>query len=213
MRFTRSIHTIAAIISIIKNVLVIAKSFYGLLSIFCVVVITISFRSHIFPPIENAGDNQSVEMRVALLTPSTLDGSKSHDPESLMNYNAPQAGQAGRFLYFWEFKPCLGNEELNHIDRAIEAKNTQHFEQEIRNLYPQLIKCGLKVPLIDPVRIGRPAYDNTWHGFHLTSLKLLRREIRNNKFNVEQWNIGIYRKNAKRRNFAKYLIRHGRYGR
>lgn len=101
---------------------------------------------------------------------------------------------------------CLGNEELRRIDWAIEEKNTQHFEQEIRNLYPYLIKCGLKTPLIDPVRVGYPMYDNTWYGFHLTFLKVLRRQIRNDEFDAGQWNTDVDRENAKRRNVAEQHI-------
>lgn len=104
-------------------------------------------------------------------------------------------------------KTIPSNETLHHIDWAIEEKNAQHFEQEIRNLYPQLIKCKLKVPLIDPVRIGLPVYDNTWYEFHLTFLKALRRQIRNSQFNSDQWNADINRENAKRKNVAEQYTR------
>ena len=104
---------------------------------------------------------------------------------------------------------CLDNEELRRIDWAIEEKNAQHFEQEIRNLYPYLIKCGLKAPLIDPVRIGHSMYDNTWYGFHLAFLKVLRRQIRNGEFEADQWNTDVDRENAKRRNAAERHIGRG----
>ena len=91
----------------------------------------------------------------------------------------------------------------SHIDWTIKEKNIQHFEQEIRNLYPHLIKRELKTPLIDPIRIGHPVYDKTWHEFHLTFLKVLRRQIRNNKFDSNQWNTDVDKENAKRRHFVE----------
>ena len=107
-------------------------------------------------------------------------------------------------------KMMIDNETLRCIDSAIEEKNTQHFEQEIRSLYPQLIKYELKVPLIDPIRIGLHVYDNTWYEFHLTFLKVLRRQIKNNKFNLNQWNIDVDRENTKRRTAAEWHIKHGK---
>ena len=58
-------------------------------------------------------------------------------------------------------------ENLRRIDWAVEEDNTQHFEQELRKLYPLLEKYGLQAPLIDPVSIGKRQYDSTWQGFHL----------------------------------------------
>lgn len=101
---------------------------------------------------------------------------------------------------------CLDNEKLHHINWTIEEKNIQHFEQELRNLYSQLVKCDLKVPLIDPVNTGHPIYDNTWYGFHLTFLKVLRRQMRNNKFNFNQWNTDVNRENTKRKAFVEQHI-------
>ncbi len=89
-------------------------------------------------------------------------------------------------------------ENLRRIDWAVEEDNVQHFEQELRRLYPLLEKYGLQTPLIDPVSIGQHEYDSTWQGFHLAFLKVLRREVRNGTFNLEQWNADVGRENDKR---------------
>ena len=96
---------------------------------------------------------------------------------------------------------------LSQIEWAIEETNTQHFEQELRKLYPLLGKCGLLVPMIDPVRIGHQEYDTTWYGFHLTALKVLRRWIRNNEVDVNQWNADFDRENTK----EKWWLRNREY--
>ena len=91
---------------------------------------------------------------------------------------------------------------LNQIEWALKETNTQHFEQEIRKLYPLLEKCGLRIPLIDPVRIGHSEYDTTWHSFHITFLKVLHRWIRNDEVDISQWKVDVDRENAKRKRVA-----------
>ena len=87
------------------------------------------------------------------------------------------------------------------VSQAIAEINVQHFEQELRSLYPRIQKFGLKTPLLEPVRTGRIEYDGTWFGFHLAFLKALRRQIRDEKFDLEQWNSDVARENEKRRNW------------
>ena len=118
------------------------------------------------------------------------------------------------FLLIWYWlddsehstRRCL-QETLPKISWAVEEKNTQHFENELRILYPQLEKCGLKVPLVDPVKIKHHQYDSTWYGFHLTFLKVLRQWIRNDEININQWNADVDRENAKRRKVANRFLR------
>ena len=92
---------------------------------------------------------------------------------------------------------------LQAVEWAIEETNSQHFEQEIRELYAKIEKYGLKMPMLDPVAIGHPEYDGTWYGYHLTFLKVLRRWIRNDEFDVTQWNSDVERENSKRRTFVE----------
>lgn len=93
---------------------------------------------------------------------------------------------------------CDLSELLESIEWAVEEHNVQHFEQDIRGLYPRLEQCGLKMPLIDPARSGLRQYDVTWHGFHVTFLKALHRFVRNDEFDLDQWNTDVVRENAKR---------------
>ena len=91
------------------------------------------------------------------------------------------------------------SENRQYIDWALDEKNVQHFEHELKSLYARIEKFGLQVPLVDPVRLGEREYENTWYGFHEHFLKFLRREIRNNSFDVDQWNQDVVSANAKRR--------------
>lgn len=95
------------------------------------------------------------------------------------------------------------SDNLERMGWAVQENNPQHFEQELRDLYPRLAKYGLHVPLLDPVRIGEAEYDNTWHGYHLTFIKALRRQVRNDRFDLAQWNVDVERENAKRRNWMQ----------
>ena len=90
-------------------------------------------------------------------------------------------------------------ENRQYIDWALNETNVQHFERELRNLYARIEKFGMHVPLVDPVRLGDREYDDTWYGFHEHFLKFLRREIRNNRFDLDQWNQDVVRENGKRR--------------
>ena len=87
---------------------------------------------------------------------------------------------------------------MAYIDDAINETDPQHFLQEIKRLYPNLTKCGMIMPMIQPVKIGEKHYDSTWYGFHHTFLKCLRRFVRNNEFKLDQWNSDVERENAKR---------------
>ena len=101
--------------------------------------------------------------------------------------------------WFEKDSACSLIKELDRIDWAIGEKNVQHFEQELRGLYPSLGECGLTTPLIDPVKSTHYVYNDTWYEFHLTFLKTLRRQIRNNAFDLDQWNIDVHRENDKRK--------------
>lgn len=90
------------------------------------------------------------------------------------------------------------SQNMNEINWAIDERIVKHFEKEIRSLYQKLNQYGFVVPLIDPIRTGKPAYDSTWHEFHLTVLKNLRRMVRYGKFDVEMWNKAISHENNKR---------------
>ena len=125
---------------------------------------------------------------------------------------------AGVFLLmvvYWPTEPKTGiaclRSHLAQISWALEETNVQHFEQELMELYPGLQRCGLTAPLIDPVRIGHKEYDSTWHGFHSTALKVLRRWIRYGDVDIVQWNKDFNRENQKRRRVADdHLDRLGR---
>ena len=93
--------------------------------------------------------------------------------------------------------------EQERISQAIGETNLQHFEQELRSLYPRLEKIGLETPLLEPVGTGNQEYDGTWHDFHLTFLKALRRQIRDERFDLEQWNSDVTRENEKRQNWLQ----------
>ena len=96
---------------------------------------------------------------------------------------------------------CLVAQQ-QHISFAIEENDAQHFERELRRLYPRLEECGLRAPLIDPVNIGQREYDSTWYGYHLTFLKVLRRWIRSDDVDINQWNTDVDRENEKRKKVA-----------
>ena len=55
-------------------------------------------------------------------------------------------------------------DNIERIGWAIDETNQQHFEQELRDLYPRLAKYELKVPLLDPVKIGETQSESNWHG-------------------------------------------------
>ena len=93
--------------------------------------------------------------------------------------------------------------EQERISQAIGETNLQHFEQELRSLYPRLEKIGLETPLLEPVGTGNQEYDGTWHDFHLTFLKALRKQIRDERFDLEQWNSDVTRENEKRQNWLQ----------
>ena len=99
------------------------------------------------------------------------------------------------------------SEQLGQIEWAIEETDPQHFEQELRGLYPRLERFGMKMPLVDPVRIADSTYDGTWYSFHLTFLKFLRRWVRRGEFNLEEWNSSVIRESAKRKEYADQHLR------
>ena len=93
--------------------------------------------------------------------------------------------------------------EFDHINRVIRETNREIFQHELRHLYHKLEQCGLRVPVIDPVQLGFPKYDNTWKGFHMVSLKVLRMQVEDGSFDLEQWDKDFERENAKRKNVAQ----------
>ena len=112
-------------------------------------------------------------------------------------------------LPFSERKKAFWNllENRKRVDWAIEERNPQHFEQEIRSLYPRLSRHGLRMPLVDPVSIGEQQYDCTWHDFHRTFLKALRRQMRDETFYIDHWNSDVDRESEKRQD---HVDRHRR---
>ena len=108
-------------------------------------------------------------------------------------------------LPFSEERKAVWNlkRNLNAIEWAIEETNPQHFAEELKALYPRIRRFGLEMPLIEPTGIGHPEYDGTWHGYHLTFLKVLRRWIRNDSFDVKRWNTDVTRENQKRERFVR----------
>ena len=97
---------------------------------------------------------------------------------------------------FWNLQ-----DNCERIVAAIEEPENTHFEMELRSLYPRLEKYGLLVPIIEPVTIGEQTYDTTWKNFHLTFLKCLRRFIRDEEFNLEEWNIDVAKANGDRQHW------------
>ncbi len=90
-------------------------------------------------------------------------------------------------------------DNLEGIGHAIDEGNPQHFLQEIRTLYPKLEQFGMRMPMIEPVKIGKAEYDSTWHDYHITFLKCLRRYGRHEDFSLNQWNDDVDREADKRR--------------
>ena len=98
-------------------------------------------------------------------------------------------------------KKTIWNLKLNldRIDIALNEKDPQHFLGEIRDLYPRLRKYeNIYMPMIEPFNTGIEEYDSTWYGYHFTFLKCLHRDVRNDKFNLDQWNVDVKREAAKR---------------
>ena len=93
---------------------------------------------------------------------------------------------------YWVTKDsgCNLNNELNRITWAIEEKDSQHFKEELKRLYPRLKECDLETPVIES--------DDILRIYHLHFLKALRRQIRYNEFDLEQWNKDVQREDAVR---------------
>ena len=104
-------------------------------------------------------------------------------------------------LPFPNKKKVLWNirDNLDRILYAIGEEDPQHFLQEIRLLYPRLEQYGIRMPLIDPVKVGESEFDSTWHSYHLTFLKCLHRYGRSKDFSLHQWNEDVDREADKRR--------------
>ena len=116
-------------------------------------------------------------------------------------------GQAvlGLLSHFWKWarmriipfvskkKPvwCI-TDNLDCIQHAIDEDDPTHFCLEVKTLYPMLKRYGVAMPEIEPVITGILEYDATWHEYHLHFLKFLRREIRNNSFDLERWNNQVF---------------------
>ena len=98
---------------------------------------------------------------------------------------------------FVDTQSCAKN-QLSRIEWAISEEETQHFVEELRLLYPKLERCGLRMPMLEPVELDHVMYNRTWHGFHLTFLKALRRAIAYRVLDVSQWNSDVERENAER---------------
>lgn len=104
-------------------------------------------------------------------------------------------------LPFPQEKKAIWNLKDNseRINNAINETHPQHFEQEIRYLYPRLTKYGLSMPMMEPVNTGIKEYDSTWYGYHVHFLKHLHRALRNDQFDFTQWNIDVVREADKRK--------------
>ena len=88
---------------------------------------------------------------------------------------------------------------MDRIDNALNENDPQHFLNEIGDLYPRLRKHeNIYMPMIEPFNTGIKEYDSTWYGYHVTFLKHRRRDIRNDKFNLDQWNLDVKRESEKR---------------
>ena len=106
-------------------------------------------------------------------------------------------------MYSMHLDDLFSQASLDRITAAINEKNEQHFVQELKSLYPRLREYGLLTPSIEPVRIGKSAYDGTWYGYHVTFLKALRRQVRDGTFDLDQWNIDVQREDKKRKDFLE----------
>ena len=83
---------------------------------------------------------------------------------------------------------CNVQRLVEKIEIAISERNAQHFEHELKDLYPYLKKCGYPMPYIGMPNAEKTKNDSQWHQIHLHFLKVLRRNIRNDEFDMEQWN-------------------------
>ena len=103
---------------------------------------------------------------------------------------------------------CIGNEELHRISWAIEEKNAQHFEQELIGLYPRLEKCGFLMPLLGESDVRKTQNNSKWHQIHVHFLKVLRRQIRDDEFDIDRWNKDVTNAN----NSSYHLTKTGTRG-
>ncbi len=88
-----------------------------------------------------------------------------------------------------KWKPQWSIEDnSDRIQRAIAEDDPIHFCLAVKDLYPRLQKYGVSMPEVEPVVTGVLEYDSTWHDYHLSFLKFLRREIMNDTFDIERWN-------------------------
>ena len=106
-------------------------------------------------------------------------------------------------MYTMHRDDLFSRANLERITDAINEKDQQHFVQELKSLYPRLRKYGLLTPSIEPVRTGKSLYDGTWHWYHVTFLKDLRRRIRDGTLDLEQWNVDVQREAEKRKDFLE----------
>ena len=86
----------------------------------------------------------------------------------------------------WNLKDKL--EEINHV---IAENDSFHFCVAINDLYPKLQQYGVLMP-----EVAEVWDDSEWHRHFL---KFLRREIRNDTFNLKRWNVTIQRNELGRR--------------
>lgn len=81
-------------------------------------------------------------------------------------------------------------EHLDEIDRVIAEENLAEFQKDLAILYPKLQRYGLALILNEP-----ELYQGVWHEYSITMLKELRRRIRNDTLDLEEWNANTVRIN------------------
>ena len=80
---------------------------------------------------------------------------------------------------------------------AIQERNAQHFEHEIRALYPKLNNCAFPMPVIGKSNMKKTHNNSTWYQIHVHFLKELRRRMRDDNYDAEQWNKDVARESPR----------------
>lgn len=87
------------------------------------------------------------------------------------------------------------------IEETLQEANAQHFEHELRTLYPNLRECGFPMPMIGDPNAEKTRNNSKWYQIHIHFLKVLRRNVKNGDYDINQWDKDVTKANQE-------MIRH-----